>query len=127
MTRFVSVVALAACATAAPAPTAVPKNLEPPADQKLVLRLNARGTQNYTCNEKGTWAFTGPEANLTDTAGAQVGRGAHAGRHLVVGSLLSLRTACHHDRVAHRVRVRAGSERRSGAARNPRLRARSAR
>jgi hypothetical protein len=68
---------LAACATAQPA--ALPANLAVPAASAERFSALARGTQNYTCQEKkdaaGTfeWAFTAPEADLFDGAGNRIG------------------------------------------------------
>jgi hypothetical protein len=73
--RFPLLAVAAACATAAA--STVPKNLEVPSNQQLVLRLAARGTQNYTCQQKAEafeWSFAGPEADLFDERGELAGR-----------------------------------------------------
>jgi len=77
--------AVSACATggggAAPhAGPDVPPAIALPATEQPVLRVDARGTQNYACraNPDGThgsqWVLVGPEAELFDSAGKVVGR-----------------------------------------------------
>ena len=53
-----------------------PVTVAPPAGSAPVLELVADGVQIYTCDAKGggfDWSFKGPEANLFDTQGRQVG------------------------------------------------------
>jgi hypothetical protein len=48
----------------------------PPAGSTPLLELSADGVQIYTCDAKGggfDWSFKGPEANLFDKQGRQVG------------------------------------------------------
>jgi hypothetical protein len=58
----------------------VPAAIELPATERPVLRVDARGTQNYACRASpdGTgglqWALVGPEAELLDSEGKVVGR-----------------------------------------------------
>src|SRR5712692_2523196 len=72
---FAAAVLLSACATV-PKPPAVPQNLIVPGDNVERLNLAAKGTQNYTCQEKAgkfEWVFTAPEAELFDGSGSKVG------------------------------------------------------
>jgi Protein of unknown function (DUF3455) len=73
------------CAAAgkAPAPSLqadLPPELALPAGEERVLRLEARGTQNYACQPRAEapgesqWVFTAPEAELFDATGRSVGR-----------------------------------------------------
>lgn len=78
-----ALLALAACASQ-PAGIAVPPQLVPNGEH-AVERLAARGVQIYECRPKvggdGTaWALVAPEATLSDTQGAPVGRH-YAGPH----------------------------------------------
>ena len=63
-----------------PSASPVPASLAPPADQTLALTLTARGVQIYECRPvagepaRFEWALVGPEADLFDAAGKQVGR-----------------------------------------------------
>ena len=53
-----------------------PAAITPPAGSALVLELFADGVQIYTCDPKDggfDWSFKGPEANLFDKQGRQVG------------------------------------------------------
>ena len=48
----------------------------PPAGSTLLLEVMADGVQIYTCEAKGStfeWSFKGPEANLFDKQGRQIG------------------------------------------------------
>jgi len=51
----------------------VPKSLEPPAGEEVVLEAHAKGVQIYACqlgaDQKSAWVFKAPEAELTDAAG----------------------------------------------------------
>jgi len=55
----------------------VPKSLQAPAGEEVLLVALAKGTQIYKCkagaDQKFTWALKGPEAELTDTAGKTIG------------------------------------------------------
>ena len=47
----------------------VPKELQPPSGERLVLRLHGQGDQIYTCTGQGgqfAWVLKAPEAQLTD-------------------------------------------------------------
>jgi hypothetical protein len=54
----------------------VPANLQPPADEKLVLKTHAKGWQIYTCSAgtdgKPAWTLKAPDAELHDAKGAVV-------------------------------------------------------
>jgi len=73
------VLALAACASAPPAPSEVPDNLKPPAGQVLQLEALASGVQIYDCAAKAdgsgpAWAFRAPEATLADRRSNPLGK-----------------------------------------------------
>ncbi|WP_298232251.1 DUF3455 domain-containing protein [uncultured Azohydromonas sp.] len=62
----------------APAPE-VPQQLRPPADERLVRVVPARGVQVYECRLKADasgyeWALVAPEADLFDERGQRIGR-----------------------------------------------------
>jgi len=69
-----------------PAPVSVPRQLEPSANESLVMVVPARGVQIYECRvstgraQAYEWAFVGPEAELFDTRGKPIGRH-YAGPH----------------------------------------------
>jgi hypothetical protein len=48
------------------------QSLEPPAGSQLLLRVDGVGVQVYTCADGG-WTLAGPQADLFDTTGRQVG------------------------------------------------------
>jgi uncharacterized protein DUF3455 len=55
----------------------VPKELQPPVNEQLLLQVHAKGDQIYTCKEDGaqfTWILKAPEAQLTDKSGKPFGR-----------------------------------------------------
>lgn len=55
----------------------VPKQIEPPANEPLLLRVHAKGDQIYTCKADGaqfTWTLKGPEAQLFDNDGKPFGK-----------------------------------------------------
>jgi hypothetical protein len=62
------------------APADVPSALALPPDEEPVLRLQARGTQNYECRPKREapqqleWVLVAPEADLFDAEGRKVGK-----------------------------------------------------
>jgi Protein of unknown function (DUF3455) len=54
-----------------------PKELQPPASEKLLLRVHGKGDQIYTCKEDGAqfaWVLKAPEAQLTDKDGKPFGK-----------------------------------------------------
>ena len=65
--------ALGACAAAAPAPSAVPSVLDPPAGEKRAFAWSGRGVQIYVCKASGATNAQATEAELFDAAGARVG------------------------------------------------------
>jgi Protein of unknown function (DUF3455) len=74
----IAVFAFAGAALAqAPAVPDLPAALNP-GELKAYLAVPAKGVQIYACNKNdaGTyaWAFKGPEAELTDTAGKHIGK-----------------------------------------------------
>ena len=55
----------------------VPKELQPPANEQLLLQVYAKGDQIYTCKGDGaqfTWMLKAPEAQLTDKSGKLFGK-----------------------------------------------------
>jgi hypothetical protein len=56
----------------------VPESLRPAANESLVLKASATGTQNYECRAGDggapAWTLLGPDAQLTDDAGKTIGR-----------------------------------------------------
>jgi hypothetical protein len=55
----------------------VPKELQPPANEQLLLQVHAKGDQIYTCKADGaefTWILKAPEAQLTDKNGKPFGK-----------------------------------------------------
>jgi hypothetical protein len=59
------------CAQAQSLP-AIPNNLKPPANEKLILQAPAAGDQVYTC-DGSNWVFSRPDAKLLDSSGKAVG------------------------------------------------------
>jgi hypothetical protein len=54
-----------------------PQQLQPPAPQRLLLQVSAKGDQVYTCkNDAGTfaWALKAPDAQLFDKDGKSFGK-----------------------------------------------------
>jgi FtsP/CotA-like multicopper oxidase with cupredoxin domain len=54
-----------------------PKELQPPANQQLLLQVHADGFQIYTCKADGAqfaWSLKAPEAQLTDKNGKPFGK-----------------------------------------------------
>ncbi len=55
----------------------VPKQLEPPANEKLLLQVHVKGDQVYTCKSvaaKFTWTLKAPDAQLFDKDGKPFGK-----------------------------------------------------
>jgi len=55
----------------------VPKQLEPPTNEKLLLQVHAKGDQVYTCKSdaaKFTWMLKAPDAQLFDKDGKPFGK-----------------------------------------------------
>jgi hypothetical protein len=55
----------------------LPKELQPPANEQLLLQVCARGNQIYSCKGDGgqfTWVLKAPEAQLTDKSGQPFGK-----------------------------------------------------
>jgi Protein of unknown function (DUF3455) len=55
----------------------VPKELQPPTNEQLLLQMHAKGDQIYTCKGDGaqfTWVLKAPEAQLTDKSGKPFGK-----------------------------------------------------
>jgi hypothetical protein len=62
---------LSACAQQAP------PELQPPASEKLLLQVHAKGVQIYSCKEEGgqfAWTLKAPEAQLFDKSGKVFGK-----------------------------------------------------
>ena len=78
-TLFLAVANLAVAATVSPAIARdIPEKLAPPMNEEGLFDVVARGFQVYECAEGKSgapeWVFRGPEATLSDNAGAQVGK-----------------------------------------------------
>jgi len=55
----------------------IPRQLQPPASEQLLLRVHAKGDQVYICQEGATefaWALKAPEAQLFDKDGKPFGK-----------------------------------------------------
>jgi hypothetical protein len=55
----------------------VPKELQPPANEQVLVQVHAKGDQIYTCKGDGaqfTWVLKAPEAQLTDKSGKPFGK-----------------------------------------------------
>jgi hypothetical protein len=55
----------------------VPKELQPPANEQMLLQVHAKGDQIYTCKGDGAqfmWVLKAPEAQLTDKSGKPFGK-----------------------------------------------------
>ena len=54
----------------------VPESLRAPAGEEVILVAHAKGTQIYTCQagaeQKFSWVFKAPEADLTDESGKKI-------------------------------------------------------
>ena len=75
-----SVVLFAAANTVLPfsiAAQEVPKQIQPPVAEQLLLRVHAKGDQVYTCKADGaqfTWTLKAPDAQLFDKDGKPFGK-----------------------------------------------------
>jgi hypothetical protein len=78
--RFASATLLAAASAVLSFPIAaqeVPQQIQPPANEQLLLRVHAKGDQVYTCKADGaqfTWALKAPDAQLFDKDGKPFGK-----------------------------------------------------
>jgi hypothetical protein len=55
----------------------VPKELQPPLNEQLLLQVHAKGDQIYTCKADGAqfaWTLKAPEAQLVDKSGKVFGK-----------------------------------------------------
>src|SRR5713226_6282675 len=55
----------------------VPQQIQPPANEQLLLRVHAKGDQIYTCKADGaqfTWTLRAPDAQLFDKDGKPFGK-----------------------------------------------------
>jgi FtsP/CotA-like multicopper oxidase with cupredoxin domain len=55
----------------------VPQQLQPPANEQLILQVHAKGDQVYTCKEdvtQFTWTLKAPDAQLFDNDGKPFGK-----------------------------------------------------
>lgn len=55
----------------------VPKQLQPPANEQLILQVHAKGDQVYTCKSDATqttWTLNAPDAQLFDKDGKPFGK-----------------------------------------------------
>jgi hypothetical protein len=61
----------------APKPPKVPKAIQPPKDQALILHLHGKGSQIYACQSAAgayAWKFKAPDAKLFGESGELAGR-----------------------------------------------------
>lgn len=79
--RISAIAALIAAVGCIVAPTArtqqVPKELQPPANEQVLLQVHAKGDQVYTCTSNGAqfaWALKAPDAQLTEKNGKPFGK-----------------------------------------------------
>jgi len=78
--RFVTFTILLVVASTVPSayPAAqVPAQLQPPADQQVLLQVRAKGDQVYTCKADAaqfTWTLKAPDAQLFDNDGKPFGK-----------------------------------------------------
>ena len=78
--RFASAALLAAAGAVlsfSVAAQEVPKQIPPPANEQLLLRVHAKGDQIYTCKGDGaqfTWTLKAPDAQLFDKDGKPFGK-----------------------------------------------------
>jgi hypothetical protein len=77
---FASATLLAAACTVLSASVVaqqVPQQLQPPANEQLLLQVHAKGDQVYTCKSEGaqfTWTLKAPDAQLFDKDGKSFGK-----------------------------------------------------
>jgi hypothetical protein len=75
---FASLLALSTSVLALFAPAQqVPQQLQPPANEQLLLQVHAKGDQVYTCKGDGaqfTWTLKAPDAQLFDIKGKLFGK-----------------------------------------------------
>ncbi len=79
--RISAIAALIAAVGCIVAPTArtqqVPKELQPPANEQVLLQVHAKGDQVYTCTSNGAqfaWALKAPDAQLAGKDGKPFGK-----------------------------------------------------
>src|SRR5713226_5851314 len=78
--RFISAALLAAAGAVLSfcvAAQEVPQQIQPPANEQLLLRVHAKGDQVYTCKgdrEQFTWTLKAPDAQLFDKDGKPFGK-----------------------------------------------------
>jgi hypothetical protein len=55
----------------------IPQQIQPPAEEQLLLQVHAKGDQVYTCKSDGaqfTWTLKAPDAQLFDKTGKPFGK-----------------------------------------------------
>jgi hypothetical protein len=70
-------IAMSAVLSISSAAQQVPQQLQPPANEQLLLQVHAKGDQIYTCKMDGaqfTWALKAPDAQLFDKDGKLFGK-----------------------------------------------------
>jgi hypothetical protein len=79
--RISAIAALIAALGCVVTPTArtqqVPKELQPPANEQVLLQVHAKGDQVYTCTSNGAqfdWTLKAPDAQLTEKNGKPFGK-----------------------------------------------------
>jgi Protein of unknown function (DUF3455) len=76
-TSFTLLAAASAILSFSAAAQEVPQQIQPPANEQLVLRVHAKGDQIYTCKADGaqfTWTLKAPDAQLFDKDGKPFGK-----------------------------------------------------
>jgi Protein of unknown function (DUF3455) len=76
---FLSAISSLLCVhTYAQNPQTVPRQLQPPSNERLLLQVHAKGEQIYTCKEGSSnqfaWTLRAPEAQLLDKDGKPFGK-----------------------------------------------------
>jgi uncharacterized protein DUF3455 len=74
---FATVLAAAAAFSFSLAARQVPQQLQPPANEQLLLQVHAKGDQVYTCKEdvtQFTWTLKAPDAQLFEKDGKPFGK-----------------------------------------------------
>jgi Protein of unknown function (DUF3455) len=76
-TSFTLLAAASAILSFSAAAQEVPQQIQPPANEQLLLRVHAKGDQIYTCKADGaqfTWTLKAPDAQLFDKDGKPFGK-----------------------------------------------------
>jgi hypothetical protein len=69
--------AAGACLSLPIAAQQIPQQIQPPANEQLILQVHAKGDQVYSCKSDGaqfTWTLKAPDAQLFDKSGKAFGK-----------------------------------------------------